>query len=31
MTPERLAMLKAIVRRQTTALLKACRKAAGGR
>jgi TetR/AcrR family transcriptional regulator, regulator of cefoperazone and chloramphenicol sensitivity len=30
-TPERLAALKAIVRGQTTVLLKACRKAAGGR
>jgi hypothetical protein len=30
-TPERLATLKAIVRRQTTVLLRACRKTAGGR
>lgn len=30
-TPERLATLKTIVRRQTTLLLKACRKKAGGR
>ena len=30
-TPERLATLKAIVRRQTTLLLKSCRKTAGAR